>query len=169
MKSPMTLFGCGPKMALISLPYIILALAVMYTYPKFLDLKFLDLPAVKFAGFAWMSAGLIFWMYSAVFFLKNFKPGKLLVHGPFGFCRNPIYSSIIVFIIPSLAMIFHSGLILSISFVLYLGFRISIHGETIVLRRIFGEEYDIYEKSVNEIIPVRKLRLRLKSASYPNS
>jgi protein-S-isoprenylcysteine O-methyltransferase Ste14 len=37
--------------------------------------------------------------------------------------------------------------------VLYLGFKISIHGETIVLRRIFGEEYQIYEKSVNEIFP----------------
>jgi len=37
--------------------------------------------------------------------------------------------------------------------VLYIGFKISIHGETNVLRRIFGEEYDKYEKLVNEIIP----------------
>ncbi len=60
---------------------------------------------------------------------------------------------VIVFIIPALAIIFHSGLILSISFVLYLGFKISIHGETNVLKRIFGNEYELYERSVNEIIP----------------
>ena len=69
------------------------------------------------------------------------------------FAGDPIYSSIIVFIIPSLALIFHSGLILSIFLVQYIGFKTSIHGESKLLKRTFGEEYDIYEKSVNEIIP----------------
>ncbi|MDP4224357.1 MAG: methyltransferase [Bacteroidota bacterium] len=153
MKTSMTLFGCGPKLALLCLPYIILSLVIMFKYPAFLDLTFLELPLIQVIGLIWLGIGIIFWIWSAVFFLKNFKPGKLLTSGPFGLCRNPIYSSIIIFIIPSLALIFHSGLILSISLVLYLGFRISIHGETNVLRRIFGEEYEKYEKSVNEIIP----------------
>jgi protein-S-isoprenylcysteine O-methyltransferase Ste14 len=95
--------------------------------------------------------------------LIHFKPGKLITQGPFALCRNPIYSSIIVFIIPSLALIFHSGLIFSISLVLYLGFKISIHGETSLLRRTFGEEYEIYEKSVNEIIPFPRYLFRGKS------
>jgi len=149
----MTLFGCGPKLALVCLPYVILSLIVMYKYPEFFDLRFLDFNYAKVLGFIWLGLGVIYWMYSAYFFLKYFKPGSLITKGPFALCRNPIYSSIIVFIIPSLALIFHSGLIFSISIVLYIGFKISIHGETIVLRRIFGEEYGIYEKSVNEIIP----------------
>jgi protein-S-isoprenylcysteine O-methyltransferase Ste14 len=153
MKTSMTLFGCGPKLALICMPYVILSLIVMYRYPEFFNLRFLDFPFVKVLGFVWLVLGILFWVYSAIFFLKYFKPGKLITQGPFAFCRNPIYSSIIVFIIPSLALIFHSGLILSIALVLYLGFEISIHGETNVLRRIFGEEYEKYEKSVNEIIP----------------
>ena len=149
----MTLFGCGPKLALLCLPYIILSLIVMLMYPDFFDLKFLDSNYARVLGYAWLAIGIVFWMYSAVYFLKYFKPGQLITSGPFGLCRNPIYSSIIVFIIPSLALIFHSGLTFSISLVLYIGFKISIHGETNVLRRIFGEEYDKYEKSVNEIIP----------------
>jgi protein-S-isoprenylcysteine O-methyltransferase Ste14 len=100
-----------------------------------------------------MALGVIFWVYSAVYFLKYFKPGTLITAGPFALCRNPIYSSIIVFIIPSVALIFHSGILLSIAVVLYLGFKLTIHGETIVLRRIFGEEYDKYERYVNEIFP----------------
>jgi hypothetical protein len=32
--------------------------------------------------------------------------------------------------------------------------KISIHGETSVLRKIFAEEYDAYENSVNELFPV---------------
>jgi len=153
MKTSMTLFGCGPKLALLCLPYIILSIIVMFRYPEFFNLGFLDLAIIKYLGLIWSGLGMIFWIYSAIYFLKYFKPGKLITGGPFALCRNPIYSSIIVFIIPSLALIFHSGLILSISLVLYLGFKLSIHGETNVLRRIFGKEYDIYERSVNEIFP----------------
>jgi protein-S-isoprenylcysteine O-methyltransferase Ste14 len=153
MKTSMTLFGCGPKLALLCLPYVILSLIVMFKYPEFLDLKFLELAYVKVLGFVWLGLGMIFWIYSALYFLKYFIPGNLITKGPFALCRNPIYSSIIVFIIPSMALILHSGLIFSIALVLYIGFRISIHGESIVLRRIFGDEYEKYEKSVNEIIP----------------
>lgn len=160
MKTSMTLFGCGPKLALLCLPYIILSLVVMYIYPEFFDLKFLDNIYARVSGYVWLVIGIVFWIYSAVYFLKYFKPGQLITNGPFGLCRNPIYSSIIVFIIPSLALIFHSGLTFSISLVLFIGFKISIHGETNVLRRIFVEEYDKYEKSVNEIIPFPRYLFR---------
>ena len=161
MKTSMTLFGCGPKLALLCLPYIILSLIVMYMYPGFFDLRFLNSIYAKVTGLIWLGFGITFWIYSAVFFLKYFKPGELITRGPFGLCRNPIYSSIIIFIIPSMALIFHSGLIFSISLVLYIGFKISIHGETNVLKRIFGEEYEKYEKSVNEIIPFPRYFLRM--------
>jgi protein-S-isoprenylcysteine O-methyltransferase Ste14 len=160
MKSSMTLFGCGPKLAILCLPYIILSVFVMFMYPEFFNLKFIDILYAKVAGFIWLGIGIIFWIYSAVYFLKYFKPGELITKGPFGLCRNPIYSSIIIFIIPSLALIFHSGLTFSISIVLYIGFKISIHGETNVLKRIFGEEYEKYEKSVNEIFPFPRLKFR---------
>jgi len=156
----MTLFGCGPKLALLCLPYIILSLVVMFMYPDFFNLRFLDNIYARVLGYVWLAIGIVFWIYSAVYFLKYFKPGQLITRGPFGLCRNPIYSSIIVFIIPSLALVFHSGLTFTISLVLYIGFKISIHGETNVLRRIFGEEYDKYEKSVNEIIPFPRYLFR---------
>ena len=149
----MTLFGCGPKLALVCLPYIILSLVIIFKYPEFFNLGFIDLPLFRIVGLILLFTGVIFWIYSAVYFLKYFKPGELITTGPFALCRNPIYSSIIVFIIPSLAIIFHSGLTLTIALVLYIGFKVSIHGETIVLRRIFGEEYEKYERSVSEIIP----------------
>jgi protein-S-isoprenylcysteine O-methyltransferase Ste14 len=164
-KTSMTYGGIGPKLALLCLPYIILSLIVMFKYPEFFDLKFLDYPFVKVLGFVLLGLGLIFWISSAIFFLKYFKAGKLITKGPFALCRNPIYSSLIILIIPSLALIFHSGLIFTISIVLYIGFKISIHGESILLRRNFGEEYEIYEKSVNEIIPFPRHLLRGKASN----
>jgi protein-S-isoprenylcysteine O-methyltransferase Ste14 len=166
MNKTMTLFGCGPRLALLCLPYVILSLVVMFKYPEFLAIRFFDIFYIKILGFIWLGAGILFWIYSAVFFLKNFKPGELITKGAFGLCRNPIYSSIIVFIIPALAIIFHSGLILSISLVLYIGFKISIHGETNVLKRIFGNEYELYERSVNEIIPFPRYFFQGKSNNH---
>jgi protein-S-isoprenylcysteine O-methyltransferase Ste14 len=153
MKTSLSLGGIGPKLALLSLPYIILSLIILKRYPDFLDLKIFATHNVKILGFALLILGSIFWISSAICFLKNFKSGKLITKGPFALCRNPIYSSLIIFVIPSLSLIFHSGLILSISLVLYIGFKISIHGEVNLLRRTFGEKYELYEKSVNEIFP----------------
>jgi protein-S-isoprenylcysteine O-methyltransferase Ste14 len=163
MKTSLTLGGIGPKLALLCLPYIILSLIVMYSYPEFFNLRFIDFPYIKVLGFAWLGVGIIYWLSSAIFFLKYFKPGNLITQGPFALCRNPIYSSIIVFIIPSLALIFHSGLIFSIAIVLYIGFKISIHGESHILKDNFGEEYEVYEKSVNEIIPFPRYFFRKKA------
>jgi protein-S-isoprenylcysteine O-methyltransferase Ste14 len=153
MKNQMTLFGCGPKLALLSLPYILLSGTIMSFYPDFLNLLFLDNLPTKIIGVLWGITGLVFWIYSAIFFIKYFKPGVLLTSGPFGFCRNPIYSSIIIFIIPATGLILHSGLVLSIAVDLFIGFKLTIHGETVVLRRIFGEAFDKYENTVNEIFP----------------
>ena len=125
--------------------------------------KIFKFPYVKGIGFIWLGLGIIFWIYSAIIFLKYFPAGKLITQGPFALCRNPIYSSLIVFIIPSLAFIFHSGLVFSIALVLYIGFKISIHGESRVLRRTFEEEYENYEKAVNEIIPFPWYLFRGKS------
>lgn len=154
MKDEMTWAGIGPKLALINLPYIILSLVVLFRVPGFFNLEFLDHALYKGIAIVWLAIGLIFWVSSAFWFLKHFKPGKLITTGPFALCRNPIYASIIVFIIPAIGVLFHSGLILSIALVLYITFRVSIHGEEVVLTRIFGEEYEIYKASVNKILPV---------------
>jgi protein-S-isoprenylcysteine O-methyltransferase Ste14 len=109
---------------------------------------------ITILGAVWLVTGLVFWIYSAIYFIKNFKPGVLLTSGPFLLCRNPIYSAIILFILPATGLLLHSGLILTIPVVLYIGFKLTIHGETIILRRTFGEAWDKYEKSVNEFFPM---------------
>jgi protein-S-isoprenylcysteine O-methyltransferase Ste14 len=150
---PRTLGGVGPRLALLCLPYVVLSLLVMNRYPEFFTLKFLEHGYIRVIGFVWLSIGFVYWVLSAIWFLKFFKTGKLIVSGPLALCRNPIYSSMILFIIPSFGIIFHSGLIFSIALVLYIGFKISIHGESTALTREFGSEYEAYVMRVNEIIP----------------
>jgi protein-S-isoprenylcysteine O-methyltransferase Ste14 len=153
MKTTMTLGGVGPKLMLMCLPYIILALSVEYKYPEFLNIEYFDNVVFKYLGLFWLAAGFVFWISSVIIFLSDFKTGKLITRGTFGWCRNPVYASMIVFILPAFALIYHSGLIASIVLVFYIGFKISIHGENILLGRTFGNEYEIYKQSVNEILP----------------
>ena len=53
----MTYVGCGPKLALLCLPYIILSLIVMFRYPEFFNLEFLDLASFKMSGISMVRAG----------------------------------------------------------------------------------------------------------------
>lgn len=154
----MTLGGIGPRLALICLPYIALSLAVMLSYPEFLDIAFLDAMYVKVFGYFWLVLGVSFWLYSAITFLRWFGKGRLITWGAYALCRNPIYASVIIFIIPAMALIFHSGIIFSIALTLYIGFKLSIHGERIILQRTFGEAYENYEQSVNELIPLSVIK-----------
>lgn len=158
MKTTMTLGGIGPRLALMCLPYLTLSFTVMYHYPEFLNLAFLDSQLVRLLGYFWLLLGTCFWAYSAITFLRYFSKGRLITWGPFAFCRNPIYSSVILFIVPAFALIFHSGILFSIALSLFIGFKLSIHGERIVLRKTFGQAYEEYEKSVNEIFPLPLVR-----------
>jgi len=149
----MTLGGIGPKLMLMCLPYIILALSVEYKYPDFLNIAYFDHAVFKNIGLFWLATGFVFWITSVIIFLTDFKKGKLITRGTFKLCRNPVYASMIIFILPAFALIYHSGLIASIVLVFYICFKISIHGENILLKRTFGNEYEIYKQSVNEILP----------------
>jgi protein-S-isoprenylcysteine O-methyltransferase Ste14 len=157
-KSNMSFGGIGPRIALISLPYVALCIAVSVKYGDFLKMDFLKGNLFNLAGYTWLAIGIIFYLATARLFFSKFPKGKLITEGTYSLCRNPIYASFIVFFIPALALILKSGLILSIDLVLYLNFRIAIHGEYIVLKARFGEEYLRYEKQVNELLPLPRLR-----------
>lgn len=152
----MTLGGIGPKLMMLCLPYILLSLTVMFQYPEFGQINFINHNIYKIIGIIWGILGVIFWIYSIIIFLSDFKKGELITRGTFALCRNPVYASMMVFIIPALGLIFNSGLIFSIAVVFYLSFKISIHGEVNILRKSFGEDYEIYVKSVNEVFPFPK-------------
>ena len=156
MSEKMRWDGIGPKLALITLPYIALVIVIMNIYPDFLKASFLEPATARIIGGAWFALGLVFYAATFVVFMRDFKKGGLMKTGTYGLCRNPIYASFIIFFLPALAIFFESWLLLSTAFVLYLNFKLSIHGETLALKRIFGTEFEEYQKNVMEIVPIPK-------------
>jgi protein-S-isoprenylcysteine O-methyltransferase Ste14 len=154
----MTWGGIGPRLACITLPYVILATIVMQRDPEFLRLTFLDTTYAPLIGYFILGIGFVFWIASALVFLRDFKKGDLIVRGPYALCRNPIYASFIVFVLPALVLIVQSGMILTMDLVLYMNFKLSIHGERVVLQRTFGNTYTMYSNSVNELFPFPRFK-----------
>lgn len=152
----MTPDGVGPRLVITTLPVVALASIIMYKDPSFLVMESLGNPTATIVGSAWMALGLVFFILSAITFARGFKKGQLVTHGPFALCRNPIYASFIVFLVPALAIILKSGLILAVDIALYVNFKVLIREENISLKRIFGQEYEQYAKRVNEVIPIPK-------------
>lgn len=153
MKEKMTLGGVGPGIALISLPYTLLAIYVHNSSPTLPQMSFLTPFLSKAIGFTLIILGLLFYLATIYVFMADFKKQILITRGPYKWCRNPIYATWIVFVIPGLAILFHSLIILSIAVVVYINFKAAIHGEYRVLRQNFGDSYEVYEKSVNELFP----------------
>ncbi len=148
--------GIGPKLVLVTLPYIILVIAVMIFYPDFLKMAFLSqIPAFIIAS-AWGLIGIIFYALTAVTFFRGFYKNRLLTTGTYALSRNPIYATFIVFIVPALGICFRSWLLMSVIVPLYINFKILIKEEYSALLENFGKEFLDYTARVNEIIPIPK-------------
>ncbi len=86
-------------------------------------------------------------------FLSDFKTGKVITRGAYAFCRNPIYATWIVFLLPATALLADSWLFFALDLAVYGIFKALIPMEYAECREAFGEAYARYEKSVNEMFP----------------
>jgi protein-S-isoprenylcysteine O-methyltransferase Ste14 len=94
-----------------------------------------------------------FYINTVQVFMADFKTGKVVTRGTYAYCRNPIYATWIVFLLPAAALLADSWLLLALDIVLYGVFKVLIPLEYSECREAFGEAYVRYENSVSEIFP----------------
>lgn len=162
-RAPMRWEGVGPKMGLALIPWLAMALWLRVWAP---ELSAIPLPAsARLAmGAAFIASGLAFWAWSAIYFVRHFFAGRLLTTGPFAWCRNPIYASFIVLLVPAAALLANAWPLLVMDAALYVIFRIFIGDEDRMLAERFGGGYEAYRRAVGELIPLPpRLRAALRS------
>ncbi|HEX3018895.1 MAG TPA: isoprenylcysteine carboxylmethyltransferase family protein [Chitinispirillaceae bacterium] len=158
MKQKMSIFGIGPLMAICVFPVLIVTII---TTIKNGDLfVFYFIPKFYLAGAAafLISAGLILHTCAVAVFMPGFKAGKLVVNGVYSLCRNPFYSSWILFIIPGISLAFNSWILVLNSVALYIAFKILIGNESKMLAEVFGEVYLSYKSNTRELLPFPKAK-----------
>lgn len=151
----MNIVGEGWKIMLFALPSLIAAILIHNYFPQAAALPD-SVGFIRPAGSLLMILGLIFWASAVFQLVTGFSRGKLVTSGAYGIVRNPIYSSVALFILPAIAMITLTWVYLIPSVFLYAGVTIFIGREEEQLKKAFGREYETYTARVDRFIPFKK-------------
>ncbi|MGE0019872.1 MAG: isoprenylcysteine carboxylmethyltransferase family protein [Draconibacterium sp.] len=144
--------GVGPRIILRTSPFLLAATITEVWFVSSAELSILNYPAFKTAGWLWLAIGIVFFVSSIVQFSRNFPKGKLLTTGMFACSRNPIYSCWILFILPSLWLVFNNWLFLLSAIVMCVATIILVKEEEVELLKHFGKQYAEYRTRVGCII-----------------
>jgi protein-S-isoprenylcysteine O-methyltransferase Ste14 len=151
----MNIAGQGPKVMLFTLPFAILAV-ILHWYGGHAAMLPFSLAFAQTIGIIFLILGGVQWLTAIAQLLHGFPKGKLVTTGAYGICRNPIYSSFIVFILPAISLLTWTWVYLAVALVMWVGVVIFIRKEEEDLYRIFGIEYAQYKARVGRIIPFFK-------------
>lgn len=152
MARKMTIFGVGPLVFGSGVVTALAAWWVTYHYrgPFIIDL----VPhwCLLVAGVALLVVGGYIIAVSAATVTRGFAGGRLVTTGPYAWSRNPLYATYILLVVPGIALLCKAWLILAASLVMYGVFKLTIGKETAFLREKFGDDFNRYESSVNELL-----------------
>ncbi|HWQ84402.1 MAG TPA: methyltransferase [Anaerolineales bacterium] len=150
----LNIVGQGGKIILFTLPALAAAILAQLYIPRFAALP-AWLGLLKPAGYLLLAPGLLLWGAAVIQLLTGFSRGSLVTTGAYGVVRNPIYASVIWFILPGVALLTLSWVYLVPAACLYLGVLIFIGVEERQLLQVFGSQYQVYLTRVDRLIPFK--------------
>jgi protein-S-isoprenylcysteine O-methyltransferase Ste14 len=151
----MNIVGQGGKIILFMLPSLVAAIWVHMYFPQIAALPE-SIDFIRPVGYILLPLGVILWATAVIQLLTGFSKGKLVTTGAYGVVRNPIYSSVTLFILPATALLTLTWVYFVPSVFLYLGVMIFIGKEEQQLTKAFGKEYKDYMARVDRLIPLKK-------------
>jgi protein-S-isoprenylcysteine O-methyltransferase len=146
--------GAGPKIASVLLPWLLTSIILSTHFRKMFSFTSEKSSLLFICGIILLVFGLIFYGSTVRLLLNGLKETRLVTNGAFSLCQNPLYSSIILFIIPALSLIINSWLVLTSSVAGYIIFKLVIKKEYIELEHFFGEDYIKYKNETPEFFPL---------------
>ena len=148
----MNIVGQGGKIIVFSLPLAALSILIHVRLPEIAALP-ASFNVIHPVGYILLFLGFLLWISGVIQLLLYFPKGKLITTGAYGVCRNPIYSSFILFILPGITILTLTWVYLLISLSLFIGVSLFIVKEETNLLEIFGNEYAEYKTKVGRILP----------------
>ncbi|HPS50972.1 MAG TPA: isoprenylcysteine carboxylmethyltransferase family protein [Bacteroidales bacterium] len=145
--------GIGPKIGRINIPYLAVTLILNYFYPAIFSFGADARKWLLIAGIVILALALVCYGLTVKSLLMGLRNTRLMITGPYHYCRNPLYATIILLVIPGLALVVNSWLVLTASLVGYIAFKWNIHSEDEEMERFFGEEYRKYRAETPEFFP----------------
>ena len=148
----MDFYGIGPKIGRIFIPWLALTIVLSCISNRFNFYSERN-SALTISGAVLMAFGLVFYFTSVRLLLAGLREGNLVTTGTFYLCQNPLYMSFIWFLIPAIALLLNSWLVLTSSLVGFILLKVNVKKEYQILEEFFGEEYLRYKSDTPEFFP----------------
>lgn len=149
----MDFYGIGPKIGRVFIPWLALTI-VFSSISNGFNFYSERNSGLTISGAILLVFGLIFYFSSVRLLLSGLKEGKLVTNGTFSLCQNPLYMSFILFLIPAIALLLNSWLVLTSSLVGFVLLKVHVKKEYQMLEEFFGNEYLKYKNETPEFIPL---------------
>jgi protein-S-isoprenylcysteine O-methyltransferase Ste14 len=146
-------FGIGPGIALAAIVYMAAAAVITYEYPRICMLEQLSQLAVVYVARLLLVLGVVMWIAGVIAAMRAYDRDELATTGAFAFVRHPMYSAVIVFVLPGLTLATTSWPLVLTPLVAYAVFKRYIRREDDYLAKRFGPAYLDYRRRVPELIP----------------
>jgi protein-S-isoprenylcysteine O-methyltransferase Ste14 len=142
-----SLIGSGDRIALFTLPFVLVALALWAFDPSRVAVDGSS-PAVRAIALVALAVGVVGWAWSAVLILTLVPKGELITTGPFAVVKHPLYTSVGLLVLPAAGILLGTWLGVVIGVALYVGARLFAPAEERELRTTFGARWEAYEQRV---------------------
>jgi protein-S-isoprenylcysteine O-methyltransferase Ste14 len=137
------LIGSGDKIALLTLPFVVVGLIANVMVPTVFDAggpsEFLRTISIVV-----LIPGITIWIWSVVLILEKVPRGELITSGPYALVKHPIYTSVALLVLPWIGFLLDTWLGALIGIVLYVASRTYAPAEEEALAATFGPAWDAY-------------------------
>jgi len=148
--------GIGPIIGGIALPWLALTFYFSVKFKNTFTFVEDETRIIYYVGLALVIIGAILYFLTIPALLKGLKETKLITTGTYYLCRNPLYTAIILFIIPGISFMMNSWLIITTSIIAYILFKFFIKREYAEMEKFFGDNYRRYSAETPEFFPFPK-------------
>jgi protein-S-isoprenylcysteine O-methyltransferase Ste14 len=148
-----TRFGAGLRWGVPTAAYFAVAVTVHFIqYPRFVIRQLAWGTCAAIAAFL-VLVGLAAYLGALLPLRKALREERLLTSGLYSVVRHPLYAASILFILPGVALLVRSWLLLPMPALAYVAARAFIPAEEAQLRWRFGEAFDRYRSRTNAFFP----------------
>jgi protein-S-isoprenylcysteine O-methyltransferase Ste14 len=141
------LVGSGDKIALFTLPFLIVGLILNVAYPSLFDVGGPS-NVLRVVSVVVLIPGITIWLWSIILILTKVPKGELITSGPYSLMEHPLYTSVALLVLPWIGFLLNTWLGALIGVVLYIGSRIFARTEEAELSKTFGTSWDEYSSTV---------------------
>ena len=137
------LIGSGDKIALLTLPFVVVGLIANVMVPTLFDVGGPS-DLLRAISIVVLIPGVTIWIWSVVLILEKVPRGELITSGPYALMKHPIYTSVALLVLPWIGFLLDTWLGASIGIVLYVASRTYAPAEEEALAATFGPAWEAY-------------------------